>query len=253
MPLAFSIRYARVPNLGITDEKLSWRLYSFWFAFSCRLHRHAHISLRASLDGHDLFRRRIRLARDVAIHKKVYVSGYVAFSGKVDIGQRSITHGDVVIGRYSYISGAYSEINSESNRISIRMFCSIARNCFIRTSNHFMDRLTTLPRVMVDFMPEEPFCELKGDAVISHDVWIGSNVAILDIVSIGNDAIVAAGSIVTKDVAPYSIVAGSQARCIRIRFDEVTISHVAQMKWWGRSDQLLRAKKSLFSRTLNAI
>src|SRR5437762_1972185 len=110
-------------------KRLLWRLYSLGFALACRLRHHAHISLRASLDGRDLLHGRIRVAKDVAIHEKVYVSGRAAFGEKVDIGQYTIIHGDVEIGRYTYISGAYSEINSECNRIRIGKFCSIARNC----------------------------------------------------------------------------------------------------------------------------
>jgi acetyltransferase-like isoleucine patch superfamily enzyme len=55
--------------------------------------------------------------------------------------------------------------------------------------------------------------------IVGNDVWIGSCVTILDGVTIGDHAIVAAGAVVTQDVAPYSIVGGVPARQIRSRLD----------------------------------
>ena len=116
-----------------------------------------------------------------------------------------------------------------------------------------MDRLITLQRVLVDFLPENPYCESKGDVVNGNDVWIRANVTILGGVSIGNGTSVAEGPIVTNAVAPCSIVAGSPARGIRMRFNKATISYVEQMKCRDWSDQHLLENKSLFSKPFNAI
>ncbi len=71
---------------------------------------------------------------------------------------------------------------------------------------------------------------------IGNDVWIGSSVIILATCkSIGDGAIVAAGSIVTKDVAPYSIVAGIPAKCVRKRYSEDLIHKIKQSSWWDSS------------------
>lgn len=70
---------------------------------------------------------------------------------------------------------------------------------------------------------------------IGNDVWVGDNSVIIKGVKIGNGAIVAAGSIVIKDVAPYSIVGGNPARIIRMRFSDDTIDKIQATKWWERS------------------
>ncbi len=70
---------------------------------------------------------------------------------------------------------------------------------------------------------------------IGNDVWVGDNSVIIKGVKIGNGAIVAAGSIVTKDVAPYSIVGGNPARTIRMRFSDDIINKIQATMWWDHS------------------
>ena len=67
---------------------------------------------------------------------------------------------------------------------------------------------------------------------IDHDVWIGSYVGIIGGVHIGTGAVIGAGSIVTKDVPPYAVVAGCPARIIRYRFDEEKRKRLLESKWW---------------------
>lgn len=68
---------------------------------------------------------------------------------------------------------------------------------------------------------------------VGHDVWIGANAIILPgCCNIGNGAIIGAGSIVTKDVPPYSIVAGNPARMIRMRFPQQVIASLEASEWW---------------------
>ena len=68
--------------------------------------------------------------------------------------------------------------------------------------------------------------------IIGNDVWIGDRATILSGVRIGDGAVIGAGSVVTKDVEPYSIVAGNPARPKRTRFDEETIKKLLEIKWW---------------------
>jgi acetyltransferase-like isoleucine patch superfamily enzyme len=76
---------------------------------------------------------------------------------------------------------------------------------------------------------------------IGHDVWIGRSAIVLPGVEIANGAVVGAGSVVTKNVEPYAVVAGNPARLIRYRFDEVVVSRLLASKWWMYSDaDLLR-------------
>ena len=76
---------------------------------------------------------------------------------------------------------------------------------------------------------------LKGDTVIGNDVWIGQNATIMPGVHIGDGAIIGANSLVSKDVEPYTIVAGNPIRIIRKRFDDELIDLLERFKWWDKS------------------
>ena len=82
----------------------------------------------------------------------------------------------------------------------------------IITRNHRFDR-TDIPMMEQGFEEERP-------VYIGNDVWIGDRALILPGVHIGDGSIIAAGAVVTKDVSPYSIVAGVPARKIRDRFEK---------------------------------
>ena len=101
-------------------------------------------------------------------------------------------------------------INSElSGHITIGNDVMMGPYCMMYTSNHGMSR-TDIP------MWRQP-SEKPRPIVIGDDVWIGSRVIILPGVHVGNGAVIGAGSVVTKDVEPYSIVAGNPAKLIRKR------------------------------------
>jgi acetyltransferase-like isoleucine patch superfamily enzyme len=78
--------------------------------------------------------------------------------------------------------------------------------------------------------------------MIGNDVWIGKNVTILPSVSkIENGAAIGAGSVVTKNVPAFAIVAGNPAKIIRYRFDEDIIKEITDSAWWNRDVEDLKA------------
>ncbi len=100
-------------------------------------------------------------------------------------------------------------------------------------------------------MAQLPF---KGDTVIGNDVWIGRESVILPGVKIGDGAIVAAYSVVSKDVAPYTVVGGNPARLIRHRFDAELTDLLLKLQWWNlESDQLLELLPLLCNPDLEAV
>lgn len=123
----------------------------------------------------------------------------------------------------------------DKTRLKIGKFCSIARGVRILLGgNHCTHWVTTYPMGLVF---EEARCIpnqaiSKGDISVGNDVWIGVNSIILSGVTIGDGAVVGAGSVVTRDVAPYAIAAGNPAKTIRKRFDERTIESLLAIKWW---------------------
>lgn len=81
----------------------------------------------------------------------------------------------------------------------------------------------------------------KGQILIGNDVWVGDNVTILGGNIIGDGAVVATGSIVTKDVPPYAIVAGNPARIIKYRFEKDIVDDLQKIQWWLWSPEQLKA------------
>ncbi len=131
------------------------------------------------------------------------------------------------------------------DRLIIGKFCSIAcgTKFLFNSANHALDSLSTYPFPL--FSEEwrlEPknvaeSWDNKGDIIIGNDVWIGFEAVILAGVTIGDGAIVGARAVVTKDVAPYTIVGGVPAKPIRKRFDAQTIKALLEMRWWDWDEE----------------
>ncbi|WP_339930368.1 CatB-related O-acetyltransferase [Yoonia sp. 208BN28-4] len=159
------------------------------------------------------------------------------------------TYGSVKI-RKKVEVGHFTFINTRTTLhtgTKMGRFCSIGKNIEIGPFDHPMERLSTspvsynahlhFPDEQDQFIKNKP--KRKPGAVIGHDVWIGTNAMILRGVTIGTGAVVGAGSIVTRDVAPYAIVAGTPAKEIRKRFDDKTIKRLMASKWWEQPVSVL--------------
>ncbi len=140
------------------------------------------------------------------------------------------------------------------DHLTIGPFCAIATGVRIimNGANHAMGGFSTYPFNIFGAGWEEGFdpatwqAELRGDTVIGPDVWIGGEAWIMPGVTIGAGAIVAAKSVVTRDVAPYAVVAGNPAREVRRRFDDPTIAALLEICWWDWPAEKI-------TRNLNAI
>lgn len=121
-------------------------------------------------------------------------------------------------------------------QVTIGNFCSIANNLKIITNgNHKYLRPTTYPFAELGWTPitiSNSSAYGNGNIIIGNDIWIGANCTIISNVKIGDGAIIAANSIVVKDVEPYSIVGGNPAKLIKFRFNKDTIDKMLQIKWW---------------------
>jgi acetyltransferase-like isoleucine patch superfamily enzyme len=76
-------------------------------------------------------------------------------------------------------------------------------------------------------------------AALGNDVWLGAGTVVLRGVTVGDGAVVGAGSVVTRDVAPYTVVAGSPARPLRTRFDPGLVRELLDVRWWRFSPNQL--------------
>lgn len=177
-----------------------------------------------------------------------------SFEGKNYIGRKSIVL-CTKLGRYSYMGSNCVFTNSKIGR-----FCSISSNVKIITGKHPSSVFVSTHPVFYSanhptgntFVKENLFEEFERtangkDIEIGNDVWIGRNVLLMGGISIGDGAIIAAGSIVTKDVEPFTIVAGIPAKVVRRRFNDEDCCKLQNIKWWEWDDEKLKKNSCLFS------
>lgn len=156
-----------------------------------------------------------------------------------------INHPRMEIGDYSYYThyGKLAEtaeilapylFEGSPERLVIGKFVQIARGSYFITSsaNHPMSGITTYPFRIFD--PETfGYKDMPvKDTIVGHDVWIGHNATIMPGVQIGAGAIVAAASVVTRNVPPYAIVGGNPATVIRMRYPDDVIAQILDLSWW---------------------
>lgn len=151
----------------------------------------------------------------------------------------------IITGKHSYgISNINLRSWGEGAHLFIGSFCSIADNqTIILGGNHRTDWATTFPfgHILSETFPTghvngHGHPATKGHVIIENDVWIGEGCTVLSGVKIGSGSIVAAKSVVTRDVAPYTIVGGNPANPIKQRFPQHMIQQLLEIKWWDRSD-----------------
>jgi acetyltransferase-like isoleucine patch superfamily enzyme len=138
------------------------------------------------------------------------------------------------IGEWTYGTPVVISWNHDATFV-VGRFCSIAENVTILLGGeHRTDWVTTYPfNVLFEDAKEyQGHPRTKGDVIIGSDVWIGRDALMLSGVVVGNGAVIAARSVVTKDVAPYSIVAGNPARHIRSRFPQHLVDALQLISWW---------------------
>ncbi len=141
--------------------------------------------------------------------------------------------------------GKYSGMNESCfiARATMGAFCAIGARTAINPFNHPSDWLSINefqyhPNSFDwvdeynDFVRLERTPDMFKHVTVGNDVWTGHNVNVMAGVSVGDGAIIAAGSVVTKDVPPYAVVAGVPATIKRFRFPERTVERLLRLKWW---------------------
>lgn len=154
---------------------------------------------------------------------------------------------DATLGRFSYVTQA-RVINCKIGR-----YCSIGPEAVVgglgRHPTHWLSThpvfYSTIRQAGVSFSDRDYFQELLP-VEVGNDVWIGARAMILDGVTIGDGAVIAAGAVVTKDVEPYTIVGGVPARKIRDRYPQKIKERLLAIRWWEQPAEELRKAAALF-------
>ncbi len=145
------------------------------------------------------------------------------------------------VGRHSYGVPTILATRGVKQKVEIGSFCSIAAGVlFLLSVEHRVDWFTTYPFNILWGVSIKGHPYSKGDIIVGNDVWIGQNVVVLSGVKVSDGACIGAGSVVTKDVPPYTIVVGNPARQVKTRFPPEIVSILLKLKWWDRPDNEIR-------------
>lgn len=143
---------------------------------------------------------------------------------------------NTTIDSYSYVGQ-----RSELNNVSLGKFCSLGPDLKIGLGSHPVNTFVSTYPAFYSSLNEGCAIQLRADkifndeaikTIIEHDVWLGANVIIPGGVKIATGSVIAAGSVVVKDVDPYSVVGGNPAKLIKYRFSPAIIEKLMISKWW---------------------
>ena len=164
--------------------------------------------------------------------------------------KNTVTNPNIIIGDYTYYDDLEDSENFERNvlyhfpfigdKLIIGKFCALATGVkfIMNGANHKISGFSTYPFQIFGNGWEKVTPELdelpnKGNTVIGNDVWIGYEAVIMPGVEIGDGAIIASKSVVTKDVSPYTVVGGNPAKVIKKRFADEVIETLLEIAWWN--------------------
>lgn len=180
------------------------------------------------------------------------ISMNTEFEGCNKIGKGSDFTGKIGYGSYM---GKECKINALIGR-----YCSIAPHVHVIAGSHPVSEFVStnpafyslnkpagLTYVDENLYTEHSYAKSKYLVEIGNDVWIGYGAKIMQGVHIGDGAVIGAGALVTKDVAPYTIVGGVPAKIIRKRFDDETIEKLLKIQWWNKDKEWIKENALLFS------
>jgi chloramphenicol O-acetyltransferase type B len=154
----------------------------------------------------------------------------------MEVGRHTYGHERIIVRQWG-----------EPTELRIGSFCSIAKQVVVLLGgNHRSEWVTTFPfpkfRDRWPTAPESPdYVLTNGDVTIGNDVWIGTGAMILSGVTVGDGAVIAADSCVTKDVPPYGVVGGNPARLLRHRFEPEIVERLLEIRWWEWPDERIAA------------
>ena len=213
-----------------------------------------------------MFKRVISKIKYIKFKRKVK-SKFVIIKRNSFLSENSLVEHNIVISEncniinteigYATYIGKGCYINSAS----IGRFCSIGKNVSVIRGKHPTSIFVSTHPAFYSINKQAGFTyvsenlyeeynyvdkENKKSIVIGNDVWIGSNVLLMENITIGDGAIIACGSVVTKSVEPYTIVAGVPAIEKKKRFNDEEIEYLLKIKWWDKDEKWIKENASLF-------
>jgi acetyltransferase-like isoleucine patch superfamily enzyme len=185
---------------------------------------------------------------------KVELSGFsrglnnVTFEGNNAVLNACNFNGTIKVG-YATTFGIHNLIHGD---IEIGRYCQFAPYAAVNTFNHPVNHISTYinKRLLDGLMGEY---KTNDKTIIGNNVWIGKNVIILGGIKIGDGAILAAGSVVTKDVPDFHIVAGVPAKIVKPRFSDSIIKELLDLQWWNKTEKEIEELRPIFEKDLSTL
>jgi acetyltransferase-like isoleucine patch superfamily enzyme len=170
------------------------------------------------------------------IRGRAVINSQICKTSKIEAGSSVV---NTTFDRHSFCGYDCTIVNC-----NIGAFSSISNNVVIGGAKHPMEWVSTSPvfSSRKDSVKKKYSMHDKGETpktYIGNDVWIGERALIKAGITVGDGAVIGMGSVVTKDVPPYAIVAGCPARTIRKRFNDDIIDKLLTIKWWTFDDARL--------------
>lgn len=222
-------RLKRIAVSSTIFSNLILRVYSFFLSFKSDLilGRNVKIGFSSTLEGSN------------------YFGDYTSFTSS-EIGFASYVSENSFFQKTKI--GSYTSIGPNVRCV----FGNHPANTFVSTHPAFF---STRKQAGFSYTDKQLFKEFADPVIpnteftisIGNDVWIGANVAILDGVTIGDGAIVAANALVNKDIEPYTIYGGVPAKAIKKRFEQSEIEFLLQLKWWNKSEEWIEKSAVYFN------
>lgn len=196
---------------------------------------------QSEIDKTSTLYKNVRLTKSSVLEKCTIGDNSIVFNSRLQ--------GMNAINRNNYITdssigvGTYTGHNTTIKNTDIGKFCALSWDLSLGGKNHNYNAVTTFPEYHFNRVLNGKSSIIESsfeNTHIGNDVWIGSGSIILRGVKVGDGAVIGAGSVVTKDVPDYAIVAGVPARVIKMRFSGEIIEKLIELKWWDWDIELIK-------------
>ncbi|MBQ6886193.1 MAG: CatB-related O-acetyltransferase [Lachnospiraceae bacterium] len=211
--------------------------------------------VKMQMKGYYLYYKLFSKKYKICLGKKIQLDSWTEFMGNNRIGDYS------VINRSKIGLASYMGKNCKFIKTDIGKYTSIASGVCIVSGHHPINEYISTSPVFysVLFGGQNTFVDKEYYSVykyadeenarlvcIGNDVWLGEGVKIVEGVTIGDGVVVAAYSVVTKNLEPYGVYAGVPAKLIKYRFEQEVIEKLENFKWWDKDQQWLKSHADIF-------
>lgn len=196
-----------------------------------------------------LERQNLVIHEDVGIGRGCQIRGDVTLGPDAGVSPGCRLIGDVDIGRGTNLG----DDNELIGDVTIGKYCALARDILFQQKNHQIHKPAMQMRFYSAVLDSKLEHVTQGPITVGNDVWIGARAIVLSGVSIGDGAVVGAGSIVTEDVEPYAVVAGVPATRVKWRFPEEIREELLDLAWWDLSEETLQRHREFFDTEITSV